>query len=398
MRWLILANNEESFFNILGQEISRSLIVQQMIDYYYEKLELGETSVTDFNEGSEIRNLLESIAVDLYDLMEDNYEVSKISFIPTAYGEWLDAHGANPLIDLPRNQGTEAVGVVTFSIPSSSSTDTIIADGTVIVSNETNLQYATDGDCIIPAGTTSNDVFVSCLTVGTDGNSSANTLTIIDDNNIDSSVSVTNNESIIGGIDYEDDEPYRQRLLDFVRKDDFGSVGYYTDLGNNIEGVHDIILQDTSSNPITVVVNGNNKPVENYVMANVLAEFTDTNNIVIGHNFTVTKVNYTEIGDNFTVNITTEQEIATADIKNLLTIIFNGGVSGNNYTFEGLLIGESLSYDTLVTAFENEFDALTTVNFKLSNASFTSLNPTDDDYVLQIIVDDITINQVINEG
>lgn len=393
-----MANNEESFYNILGQEISRSLLVQQMINFYYEKLELGETSVTDFNEGSEIRNLLESIAVDIYDLMEDNYEVSKIAFIPTAYGEWLDSHGANPLINLPRNQGTEAVGVVTFSIPEIVASDTVIGDGTIIVSSQTNMQYVTDGDCIIAGGTTSNEVFVSCLTVGEDGNSPANTLTIIEDNNIDSSVSVTNAEAIIGGTDYEDDDTYRQRLLDFVRKDDFGSIGYYEELGNSVEGVHDIILTDTSSNPIVVVVNGENKPVENSVMANVLTEFTDSNNIVLGHNFTVTKVNYTEIGEGFTVNINTEQAISSTDIKDLLTKIFNGGVTGNNFTFEGLLIGESLNYETLVTAFENEFDALTSVNFKLNNAAFTTLNPEDYDYVLKISVDDITINQTVNGG
>ena len=87
---------DESFYNIVGNEISRTILVQQMIDYYNEKLEIGETRVTDFNEGSEIRNLLESIAVDLYTLMEDQYELSKIAFITTSDGEWLDLHVANP--------------------------------------------------------------------------------------------------------------------------------------------------------------------------------------------------------------------------------------------------------------------------------------------------------------
>ena len=103
----------ESFYNLIGDEISRESIVEEMIEYYNQKLELGETRVTDFNEGSEIRNLLESIAVDLYDLMEDNYEATKIAFISSAYGEWLDLHGENPLINLPRDTGSEAVGFVT---------------------------------------------------------------------------------------------------------------------------------------------------------------------------------------------------------------------------------------------------------------------------------------------
>ena len=49
----------ESFYNLLGDEISRESIVEKMIEYYNQKLEIGETKVTDFNEGSEIRNLFD---------------------------------------------------------------------------------------------------------------------------------------------------------------------------------------------------------------------------------------------------------------------------------------------------------------------------------------------------
>ena len=55
-----------------------------------------------------------------------------------------------------------------------------------------------------------------------------------------------------------------------------------------------------------------------------------------------------------------------------------------------------MNYNTLVTAFETEFDTLTSVNFKLNNNTFTELVPTDDDYVLQINTDEITINQTVN--
>lgn len=51
----------ESFYNLIGEEISRESIVEKMIEYYAQKLEIGETKVTDFNEGSEIRNLLNQL-------------------------------------------------------------------------------------------------------------------------------------------------------------------------------------------------------------------------------------------------------------------------------------------------------------------------------------------------
>ena len=51
-----MALNEVSFYNTNGDEISISNIVNQMINYYNLKHEVGETVVTDFNEGSEIRH------------------------------------------------------------------------------------------------------------------------------------------------------------------------------------------------------------------------------------------------------------------------------------------------------------------------------------------------------
>ena len=145
-------------------------------------------------------------------------------------------------------------------------------------------------------------------------------------------------------------------------------------------------------------MNGDNKPVEDYVLANVLTEFTDTSNIVLGHNFVVYSVVYTTIGSGFVVNIQTEQEIDEADIKELLICIFNGGTTKNNYVFEGLDIDESLSYDTLVNAFTSNFDMITSVGFTLNGSSFTELKVSNTalyshNKVLRIDTDNITINQ-----
>ena len=88
-----MAVDDVSFYNINGEEVSRSILVQQMINFYQSKLQIGDTRITDFNEGSEIRTLLESFAVDLYTLMEEVDDVSRICFVETAEGEWLDKHG-----------------------------------------------------------------------------------------------------------------------------------------------------------------------------------------------------------------------------------------------------------------------------------------------------------------
>ena len=88
-----------------------------MIEYFNDLLGMDATSITDFNEGSEIRNLLESIAVDVYHLEKDNYENSRIAFIQYAYGQWLDLHGEE--WECKRDLGSNSWGELEFTLPKS---------------------------------------------------------------------------------------------------------------------------------------------------------------------------------------------------------------------------------------------------------------------------------------
>ena len=101
-----MAVDESTIYTVTNETITRSSIVQEMLNFYNLLFEVGDTHVTDFNEGSEIRNLLEVYAVDGYDLRDEQNNLDKIRFIETAEGEWLDKHGASPNIRLPRNEGT----------------------------------------------------------------------------------------------------------------------------------------------------------------------------------------------------------------------------------------------------------------------------------------------------
>ena len=373
----------ESFYNLIGDEISRESIVERMIEYYKEKLEVGETRVTDFNEGSEIRNLLESIAVDLYDLMEDNYEATKIAFISSAYGEWLDLHGENPLINLPRDTGSEAAGFVTFSIPDVRTVDIIIPEETLLVCEDNDLEYITDSEAVIIAGDTSVDVYCTCLTVGEDGNCPANTITMIDDDTVDETVEVTNAEAFSEGTDYEEDDEYQERLLSAIRIDNFGSIGYYQDLGNNIEGVHDIFLIDDETYTRKILVNGYEKPVSEEVLVNVLQEFTRPENIVLGHRFIVDVPEYIVL--NLNLDLVVEYEFEDELIINRLQSFFNGGITDDGFDFEGFSIGQNLNENIFYSALESLDGVL--------RASATIL---DDDSNLSSIT--VNNNEVIKLG
>lgn len=385
-----MAVEDVSFYNIKGEEVSRGILVQAMIDYYQEKLALGETKVTDFNEGSEIRNLLESFAVDLYRLMEEVDDVSRICFVDTADGEWLDKHGSNPLLNMPRELGQASTGTVTFTIPEATTSDVVVPLDTIVISSETGLEFATMSDAIIPTGDVSATVLVECLTVGVDGNADTGTVTLFDDDSeLYNGLTVTNEEAFTGGLDYEEDEEYRERLLGYLRKDDFGSIGWYESICNAVDGVHDVLLVSDASYTRKVLVNGDVKPTPNTVLADVLEVVTDTNNIVLGHSFTVDKPGYDT--RSLTVNLTVSSEVAEEDITELLQAIFDGGEALNGLMFDGVSIGQTLTKSALYGAFD-VIDAVESVEIEENSSEIGDLE-CDPDEVLKLGT--VTINQTV---
>ncbi|MBR1611891.1 MAG: baseplate J/gp47 family protein [Methanobrevibacter sp.] len=386
-----MAVNDNSFYNLLGEEISRSNLVQQMIDFYSLLLEVGESNITDFNEGSEIRNLLESFAVDLYYLMESENELTEIGFIDTAYGEWLDKHGLNPFIGLERDTGMEATGHVTFSIPEFATTELVIPEGTIVVCEDNGLEFATDNETIISVGDNEANATVTCLTVGSDGNCDSETVNVIDDDYLNiPGLEVINDDEFTGGTDYEEDDEYRERLLAYIRQDDFGSIGYYEKLGNDVPGVHDVTLVDVEDYTKKVLVNGDNKPTPDSVLTAVLAEFSSIYNIVVDHTFTVAKPTYVTL--NLNVDLDVIVELDEDELETAITDFFNGGSNVTSMDFDGLYIGESLSKYKLYPCLEG-FDGVESVTVTIDGDELTELT-CDDNEVFKLGTVSITQNVV----
>ena len=390
--------NDESFYNILGEEISRNGLVQQMINFYGLLLEVGETRITDFNEGSEIRNFLETIAVDHYVILEDQNEHAKITFIDTAYGEWLDKHGLHPAIRLERNQGNEAVGEVTFTIPSVSTEQTIIPEGTLLASTETGLQFSTDYDAVIEIGDLNVDVQCTCMSVGEDGNVVSGSIDLIDDDFIDvHGITVTNADAFTGGVDYEEDEAYRARLLEYVRREDFGSLPYYINLAETVPGVHDVKLVDEVGVSKKILVNGDVKETSDTLLVDVLTRFSDTRNLGINHTFNVAKPTFVKYSLEVTVDV--DAELPSGTFEDLLVKYVDGGYStfDGRIEFNGVRIGQSITKDEFVNALKiigNVADATITIK----NASSTSVDicSVEADEVVEIT--DVSVTQNVIEG
>ena len=368
-----MALEEVSFYNVNGDEINLTNLVSQMINYYEQKLEVGETRITDFNEGSEIRNLLEAFAILGYAIMEEQVESTKISFISLSYGDWLDRIGELPFIDLERQSGNVSSGSVTFTLEAPLSDNFTIPADTLLSSSETELDFTTLYDCIILAGETSATAPCECLTEGTDGNVPAESIDTIEDDTIDTEiVSVSNEYAFELGMDYEEDEEYRERLLANVQADGFGSMGYYQSLGENVTGVHDIKLVSDETHTRKVLVNGYKKSTPDSVLLDVLTVYSSLENLVLGHSFTVDRPVYDEINLDITLSVATP--VDEDMLKDNLEAFFDG-TSFDRMEYTGLHIDEELSRDKIISAFNVFPEVLSVDSILLSNEEVTMITP-----------------------
>ena len=385
-----MALEEVSFYNVNGDEINITNLVEQMINYYDLKQEVGETRITDFNEGSEIRNILEAFAILGYAILEEQYESTRIAFINTSYGGWLDRIGELPFIDLPRISGQQSTGSVTFTLSSALTDDYTIPSGTILLSSETSLEFETDGDVVIFAGELTGTGVATCLTNGIDGNVPIGSIDTISDDSVDTEIlSVTNEYAFELGLDYEDDDTYRERLLANVRADGFGSMGYYNRLGESVDGVHDVQLVSDDTYTRKVLVNGNVKPTPDSVLLDVLVKYSSLENLVLGHNFIVDRPVYDEIELEVSLSVSAEMDESSL-LNNLLAFFDGRGFDRMEYT--GVNIDESMSRDKLVSAFSIFPEVVSVDSITLNDEEVNVLTPSVDG-VLQLV--DVSFIQTV---
>ena len=386
-----MALEEVSFYNTNGDEINLTNLVDQMINFYELKSEVGETRLTDFNEGSEIRNLLEAFAILGYAIMEEQSEATRIAFISTSEDTWLDRIGELPFINLERNGGQPSTGSVTFTLQTALDDDYTIPSETILSSSETGLDFETDGDVTIFAGELTGTGIANCLTDGADGNVGVGSIDTIDDDSVDTEIlSVTNEYPFELGLDYEDDDTYRERLLANVRADGFGSVGYYNRIGEAVDGVHDVKLVSDATYTRKVLVNGKVKPTPESVLLDVLEVYSSLENLVLGHSFTVDKPTYDEIKLKVTLSVTTA--VDTTLLTNNLLAFFDG-TGFDRMDYSGVRIDEELSRDKLVSAFNVFPEVVSVDSILLDDSEVTTLTPSPDG-VLKLVDVSFTQNEV----
>jgi uncharacterized phage protein gp47/JayE len=337
----------DSFINIEGTEINRTVLVNYMIKYFRDALNSDETEITDFNEGSEIRNLLESIAVDLYNVMYNQYVESKVCFLKYAYNQWLDLIGEE--LKLYRDLGCRSVGTVTFTLLKTLTYDLTIPAETLLYSSETNAEYKTDADCTIVAGSLTVTTAAHSSSVGKSMNADIGTITKFG-KIIVSTLEVTNTVKFTDGRNPETDSSYRARLLSFERQDTFGSASWYSNLCTTIVGVHDIAFKPSETYTKEILVNGDEKPTLQSVLLACQTALTTQTNLVIGHSFTVNRPTY--ISTDLIIRLYTSTNIQQSEYESCLTALFDGGVY-NNIEYDGFNIAEDVTKVRIINAIES---------------------------------------------
>ena len=114
--------------------------------------------------------------------------------------------------------------------------------------------------------------------------------------------------------------------------------------------MHDVKLVDDPVYTKRVLVNGRVKPTPDGVLLEVLSELTLSDNIVLGHSFIVDVPTY-DVHD-LEIGLDVTSELDEDDLLSVVSRLFDGGNAFTLESFDGLDIGQELSRERIVGAFE----------------------------------------------
>lgn len=139
--------------------------------------------------------------------------VMQAMFPQYAWGSWLDLHGAR--VNVIRRSARAATGTLTVT----GAVGTVIPAGTVFCTpatdNSDSILYATDSAATIPSGG-SVSIPITAVVPGSASNVMAGAISLAF-KPIPALTSITNPAAITDGTDVEDDETYRERIVDYYR-------------------------------------------------------------------------------------------------------------------------------------------------------------------------------------
>ncbi len=251
-------------------------ILQRMEETYEQE------SGSQVETVSEVGLRLRVLAGELYRLETSLDWLERQAFPQTATGEQLDLHGAQR--GVTRQPATKATGVVSFSRYLPLSFDLVVPKGTVCAtSGEPVVEYETTEDAVLKAGNLTIEVPVQAVVAGSSGNAAAGYVTTLV--NAPTGINYAANESAItGGKDQEEDEPYRQRVLDaYGHSPNGANADYYREIALGHEGITmvQVIPRASGAGTVDLYVWGEDDVPSQDVMDSLQAELEQQREISV---------------------------------------------------------------------------------------------------------------------
>lgn len=200
---------------------------------------------------------------------QDLLNVVACIFPMFAFGEFLDYHGQNGR-DMTRKPATKAYGHVQVTAKAG----TVIPVGTVFTTiadaNNQYIEFVSVEPGTVESDAQAIEIAVEAVKDGIEGNVSANTVTMLA-TSISGVKSITNENPITGGTDIEDDESFRERILevDRTRSVSFvGSIADYERWALEVPGVGTakiVPAQDDSGLVTIILTDANGEPANEHL-------------------------------------------------------------------------------------------------------------------------------------
>jgi len=197
---------------------------QELYDIMKQEIQVNNPALSDWEEGSILDGMTGASATAISEVMGLIVEEFNKTFIDTANGPEVtgstddlqtlavDHFGSS----FARPAAQKAVGIVTFSRPTTDDGDCTINAGTIVktaIDANGNSQRFQTKSTVVMTGLSIN-ASVEAIEAGTSGNVDAEKITAIETTLTDPSIVVSNDEAMSGGAEEQDDARYRQTIRD----------------------------------------------------------------------------------------------------------------------------------------------------------------------------------------
>lgn len=214
-------------------------------------------NLTDFNDGSNIKAIVDAMAALSEFLQLQNNIAFESSFLPTATGDNLKNRGKDWGVLF--KEAIAASGIITFTSDDPATETFQISEGTQVSTQPDvfggTIDYTLNSDVTFVSGAVSATGVITCTATGVTGNIPSGSIT-----NMTSSIpgvgSITNAAALVSGSDEETEEAYRRRIIEYINGLKKGNEAAIKAAALSVNGVNVVRLEENSpaAGEITVYV------------------------------------------------------------------------------------------------------------------------------------------------